>query len=203
MAFSKRNITLQRERFKSKRTEEEIFVDFGQMAQRRIVLKLSSRRRTDWRILSIFGFAPVNWFLIDSYKKRAWKIWEQSDSWRHWWRTKAKTNEEQTRLLTSSSPPHRNKTASGKAESVHSQTFSIPTTSNWRESEFGTSMRKLGWKSWSQSSSSYSHKNGKNKYSDPCSHGFSTMRGSSVLFWMWFETVATWRMSQRLQHYQC
>ena len=145
------------------------------MAQRRIVLKLSSRRRTDWRILSIFGFAHVNWFLIDSYKKRAWKIWEQSDSWRQWWKTQSprpmKNRPDFSQAI------HHLIAIKQQAEKPNPHIpkhFRFRQRPNWRESEFVWNVNgKVGLEQFGpQSSCSSSHKNGKNKYSDPCSPWF-------------------------------
>ena len=94
----------------------------------------------DQRILSIIGFAHVNWFLIHCHMERARKVWEQSYSWRQRSRTNAWTNEEQGRFPTSRSPIYRCETAGGKTKSAHHKTFS----SNRRKSTIGTSMETMG-----------------------------------------------------------
>ena len=134
--------SLQSERNNSKREKERIRFHFAKVARWRPIPKFSNCRRMDWRILSICGFALVNWFLAQSYKKRAWNIWEQSYSWRQRSRNKVGTDKEPTRFLTSNSPPHRDNSRMER----RIRTFPNNCGSDnvqWRKNKIGTSMDKL------------------------------------------------------------
>ena len=99
--------SLQSERFQTRCEKKVTRFHLAKVARWRSFPKFSNCRRMGWRILSICGLPLVNWFHIHSYKNWAWKMWEQSYSWRQWSRTQVGTNEEQTRYLTCSSPSRR------------------------------------------------------------------------------------------------